>query len=1187
MRIWKKSLRLLLFVIAIVAAPVATGQDSTAQATTPSVAEIEAGIAATEANESLDEAIRSEALAAYREALGALEAAAAAREAAAQNRQRVEEAPSLLREIQQELANPPAAPALDDSAGMTLSQMEAALAQASIDLEDSRGREAGFRSAIATTTDRRTSLPGLINSARIALDAVQVPDPASSTEAPEIAIAKRALALATLEQRAAELEQLETELATHDARRDLRLARNDQAQRRVLELQQVVEAWQGEVSARRQIEAQSVAEDARRQSTASASLHPALATYAQETERRASVRAGREGASASIDEIQRKTAGERAQLAALRSQFSAIERRLDASDSNRAAGVMLRRLLGDLPSRTELGQRIRRTQRDLESTEFALIELEDERLETGDIDRVSRTLLASIPAGDASASQEELRSAARELVIARRDLLDGLIADESSKLESLYGLNRTIRDMRRTANAYREYIDERILWVPSHTGALTPTTQRVREAIDWFFDRSAWSAALSATSINARENIFAVSSAFAIFLTLLAFGGRCRRRLDHLAEQVARFRTDSVRHTLEALALTIAIALPAAFLIYAIGWLLEHTPDQPDVATATGYGLRSAALTLAPLAVLLQVVRRNGLGRAHFRWSKEAADALKHELRWAIPALIPLIFAVSTIDRGNSETSREFSGRPMFTLTMIVLFVFLFRILSSRSPVLRQFLQQNQGGLTYRLRVLWRGAILLLPLILIGLSWAGYHYTALQLETKLEQTLALALAFVLIHSVLLRWLFIANRRIAVDDARRRREQAAAEAAESPEGKAPDLPAIEEDKIDLPALSEKTRHLFQTAVFVSVIVGLYVIWAEALPALRAFDRIQVWPSVQVLDASDVNIDAPSPGAPNAGADATADAATSGAISPIPGVTSDSTIGQASTETIANSITIADIGMFIVLIIVTVVAFRNIPSLIEIVVLQRLPMDAGSRYALSTVLRYAIAIVGIIVAFNAIGITWSSVQWLAAALTFGLAFGLQEIFANFISGLIILAERPIRLGDTVTVGNVSGTVTRIRMRATIITDWDRKELVIPNKTFITSDVINWSLSDSVLRVTIPVGVSYSSDVDLVRRLLKEVAAENEQVLESPEPRILFLGFGDSTLDYQMRVFIPSPDNFSLVRHELHTAIIKKFRQHGVEIAFPQRDLHLRTADGLEDLTKNRDDFSSSGFAPGSAD
>ena len=167
--------------------------------------------------------------------------------------------------------------------------------------------------------------------------------------------------------------------------------------------------------------------------------------------------------------------------------------------------------------------------------------------------------------------------------------------------------------------------------------------------------------------------------------------------------------------------------------------------------------------------------------------------------------------------------------------------------------------------------------------------------------------------------------------------------------------------------------------------------------------------------------------------------------------------------------------------------------------------------------------------------------------------------------------MLVERPVRVGDTVTVEGVSGTVNRIRMRATTITDWDRKELVIPNKTFITGQVINWTLSDTILRIIIPVGVSYGSDVELVKRTLLQVAIDHERVLKDPPPRALFRRFNDSSLDFELRVFVPHIDDLLLVTDEVHTRILATFRDAGIEITYPQLDLHLRDSEELKDLTK----------------
>jgi potassium efflux system protein len=244
-------------------------------------------------------------------------------------------------------------------------------------------------------------------------------------------------------------------------------------------------------------------------------------------------------------------------------------------------------------------------------------------------------------------------------------------------------------------------------------------------------------------------------------------------------------------------------------------------------------------------------------------------------------------------------------------------------------------------------------------------------------------------------------------------------------------------------------------------------------------------------------------------------------------------------------------------------------RNLPGLLEILVLSRLNLRQGSSYAITTLLSYVIVSIGVVYGLSALGVSWNKLQWLVAALSVGLGFGLQEIFANFVSGLIILFERPIRIGDVVTIGDLSGTVNRIRIRATTITDFDRKEIIVPNKTFVTSHLINWSLSDTVTRVIIKVGVSYGSDLTTTRELLLQAANNNSRVLSDPEPLVLFLSFSDSTLEHELRVHVRELIDRNLAIDEINRDIDRLFAENGIEIAFRQLDVNLRSSAGLEKM------------------
>jgi small-conductance mechanosensitive channel len=214
---------------------------------------------------------------------------------------------------------------------------------------------------------------------------------------------------------------------------------------------------------------------------------------------------------------------------------------------------------------------------------------------------------------------------------------------------------------------------------------------------------------------------------------------------------------------------------------------------------------------------------------------------------------------------------------------------------------------------------------------------------------------------------------------------------------------------------------------------------------------------------------------------------------------------------------------------------------------------------------TILRishYLILVVGIVFALQFVGIDLGGLAVIFGLLSVGIGFGLQNIASNFVSGIILLFERPIIIGDRVTVGDLEGDVIAIKMRATTIQTLDNISIIVPNSEFISGKVVNWSHGDKTIRLEIDVGVSYGSDIDLVFKALKEVALEDSHVLKAPQPDILFRKFGDSSLNMTLRVWIDDLRLHYNIRSDLNCAIVRKFRGYGIEIPFPQRDLHMRS-------------------------
>lgn len=232
-----------------------------------------------------------------------------------------------------------------------------------------------------------------------------------------------------------------------------------------------------------------------------------------------------------------------------------------------------------------------------------------------------------------------------------------------------------------------------------------------------------------------------------------------------------------------------------------------------------------------------------------------------------------------------------------------------------------------------------------------------------------------------------------------------------------------------------------------------------------------------------------------------------------------------------------------------------------------------LDPGVQFTFTRVMHYLILIAGVIIAFQSIGINFTGLAVIFGFLSVGIGFGLQNVTSNFVAGLILLFERPIKVGDRVTIGDLEGDVNEINIQATRVQTVDNITIIVPNAEFVSSNVINWSHGDPKIRLNIDVGVSYNSDLDTVIRCLKEVANEEPEVLKKPEPDVLLRNFGDSAWDMRLNVWINNPKRHRQVRSKINCAIVRKFRENNVEIPFPQRDINFRTPLSLPEANGRR--------------
>ena len=263
--------------------------------------------------------------------------------------------------------------------------------------------------------------------------------------------------------------------------------------------------------------------------------------------------------------------------------------------------------------------------------------------------------------------------------------------------------------------------------------------------------------------------------------------------------------------------------------------------------------------------------------------------------------------------------------------------------------------------------------------------------------------------------------------------------------------------------------------------------------------------------------------------------------------------------------ATRISVGSVIAALVVVYVTFILSRIVSKFLIDRELKRRRLEKGVIISISALLHYGLLVIGFLFALMVMGFDLTKITIILSALGVGIGFGMQNIANNFVSGLILLIERPVRVGDYIELNGTWSEIKRIGLRSTRVTTFDNADIIVPNSELVTNRVTNWTLGSRVVRATIPVGVAYGSDIASVTDNLLACAAENPKIVKEPAPQVLFLRFGDSTLDFALRVWIRDVDDMLVVKSELHTAVCSRFRDANIEIAFPQLDLHVRSMEG----------------------
>ena len=800
--------------------------------------------------------------------------------------------------------------------------------------------------------------------------------------------------------------------------------------------------------------------------------------------------------------------------------FQSAEQKINLAGLSPALGNLLREQRRSLPQRKQFSNMNENVQKEIASASLEMFKLDEAKKTLLDVNqalltRMEQQLPPNTPADEALRIRTELRM----LLNDQKDLVGRLSVAYTEYARVLGDVDFTLQQMLNAADKFGAYLDQRLLWVPSAPVITQSYLDSIVQSVLWFLRPTNW----LLVAENFQQSVKAYPFVLLPALGIIGLNWRFRKKLKSnlnalLSKSGSNRYLAGLSQTLIGLAFLLLMSLSTSFFMLWIAWILTLNHSAEVFSRAFSAGLWPAAVSLAVLQFLFRVFKPDGIAESLFHWRANTCHLLYQQLKWARFVIIPCVFIiVMTGNDAFSEHSQSL-GRTTHVILMLTMSYVLHRLMHPVNGLAGNFYLQSESWIK-RMRYLWYVVAVTAPLVVIGFAVMGYYQSALELQDKLILTLRLGFTTALFHALALRWLTVTKRQLALQNARQKRKQAAEQAAIS--AGAEGGYALEDVTLDLSKINQQSDKILITLVFVMLSAGIWMIWSDILPAFSIFERVELWQHAEMIDGKEV-------------------------LMPI---------------------TLINLMVGVLYAGLSFVFVSNLPALVDLFSVGKFAMTAGSRYALIQLVRYLLVTMAFLAIANELGGSWAKVQWLVAALSVGLGFGLQEIFANMVSGIILLFERPIRVGDTVTVGDVTGRVCRIQMRATHIIDWDLKELVVPNKNIITERLVNWTLTDTVTRVVLMIGVAYGSDVQVVERVLKDVVYSVKSVLKEPEPSISFMSFGESSLDFRVCVFVRELGDRIPVTHELHKKFYAALQDNNIEIPFPQRDIHIRSvAEGI---------------------
>ncbi|MFM5083977.1 miniconductance mechanosensitive channel MscM [Aeromonas media] len=805
-----------------------------------------------------------------------------------------------------------------------------------------------------------------------------------------------------------------------------------------------------------------------------------------------------------IERVQDEQRGVDTSLSGLNDLVNSVREQLEWLQISNAYGENLRSKLADLPAYFPL----EKLESDIVKARMAKYQYETEQDALKDPAQIRNELLS----GDEITLDRAQRAVLDNLLKARRQLLTRLndasdtLIQEQTRLKLLYSRQNSKID------EIREISSSHLFWMPD-VRPLTPAVLLgVPTALSLLLDPVNWLQLPRAIVENNPMTLTLAGLGLLVLAWCWAKLGRHLVQYSHyIAPRIGKVTQDKFSLTSRLLMRSLLAALPLPAMVLMVRGLLDGAWQYP-FAVAVARGLGEIWFLLLALLAARHLTLEKGILILHFRWQKERVQKVWGQFRTLLLVLIPSFFVQGMANSYQEHAFYDSLGRLAFIVGALWLLLFFARLNREKLPLTWGQADMTKPHLLHHF--IWN-SLMLAPLLAVLGTLFGYFYTSRILLRQLELSLLAGLGCLLVYYLAHRWMLIQRRRLAFDRAKSKRAEILAQREREDDDLSSEIPdVVEEPELDLDTISAQSLGLVRTLLMLGFTMLVLVQWSDLNSAFSFLSSIEVW---QVS-------------------------------SKVAGIEQ------------LSAITLQDLMLTAFAFILTVVTARNLPGLMELTLLQHLSLSPGTGFALTTVSKYLVILIGALTGFSMLGIDWSKTQWLVAALSVGLGFGLQEIFANFVSGLIILFEKPIRLGDTVTIRDLTGTVTKIKTRATTIVDWDRKEIIVPNKAFITEQFINWSLSDAITRVKLRIRIGLTQEPKRVQQLLEQCVQESTLVLDTPTPEVFLIEFTDSALIYEIRLYVNNMDHRMPITHEVHSLILEKLNQLGMHLPHQQIDIRM---------------------------